>query len=948
MEPLDLIKNKKAKVAVLGLGYVGLPTAVEIAKAGYSVFGIDVKKQRVDSVNRGNSYIADVPSKELKAVLKSKKLIAFNNHQSLKKADVILICVPTPLDKNKVPDVSHIVSTSKEISKFLRKNQLIVLESSTYPGTTREVILPMFKNSNLRVGRDFFLAYSPERVDPGNKLYKFKDVSRVVGGITKKCTQLAAEFYQSFITAKVMPLSSAEAAEMTKILENTFRLVNISMVNELALFCGKMGIDIWEVIEAAKTKPYGFMPFYPSPKIGGHCFDPNQVLIIKNENNIEFIKIADLYQRIYQNTILTKIALKNEIKAPVLVSASSAENPNLNFIDFPNLEVLFPNSLKILSYNLKTQRPDFDSVKMLTKRKESNLYTIYGEYNHKLKVTNKHPVIVCQNNKFSIKFAKNLKKGDDLVILRNLPSAILKAKRIRINLLEEILKASPQLIKKIKIKPIKRKVNELESVLRKVGVGWYKRSLFRQSNSLPAAFFLENEEKLGLKRNEIYLCMGQGPSFSKIKNVIEIDRDFARLIGYYLGEGCLTEEKTTKRIRFTFNSNEHFYINDLKETLEKKGIKYSCYQDKKWKSFHIKISSEILGVLFKDVLKCGKNCYEMQIPSQLFISNKVLRKEVLTGILRGEGGVYHLDKKREYIRNNKKYFHNSNSICVSFYSSSPALFEQVQLILHEMGIFPRLCRKREQLLEMGGPQNLRKISGILGGEKEKKIEDYIKNIRKEINYKKVKAYKNFITLKINKIIKEPAKEVFSLEVEPNNTLITTSGIIAHNCIPLDPFYLSYKAKEFNFWTRFIELAGEINEQMPHYVITKTITVLNRNQKPINGSKILIWGVTYKKDTGDSRESAAYEIIPDLLRKGAAVDYFDPLIPKIELKNGRLSGSQTLKSIKYSPALLKNYDLVLILTDHSGFDYTELARKSKLVIDTRNAIKSRRHKNVSWF
>jgi len=433
-----LIKNKKAKVAVIGLGYVGLPTAVEIARAGYKVFGIDIKKQRVDSVNRGNSYILDVPSKELKEVVKDKGLVAFDNYQPLKKADIILICVPTPLDKNKVPDVSYIISTAERVAEFLHRSQLVILESSTYPGTTREVILPRLERNKLKVGKDFFLAFSPERIDPGNKIYTFKDVSRVVGGITKKCTQLAMEFYKNFIKAGVMPLSSTEAAEMTKILENTFRLVNISMINELALFCGKMGIDIWEVIEAAKTKPYGFMPFYPSPKIGGHC------------------------------------------------------------------------------------------------------------------------------------------------------------------------------------------------------------------------------------------------------------------------------------------------------------------------------------------------------------------------------------------------------------------------------------------------------------------------------------------------------------------------------IPLDPFYLSYKAKEYNFWTRFIELAGEINEQMPHYVITRIISVLNQNEKSVKGSRLLVWGVTYKKDIADPRESAVYDVVPDLLKRGAKVDYFDPFIPKIELRNGRLSRPQVLRSIKYSPACLKNYDLVLILTDHSGFDYNELAKKSKLVIDTRNAIKLRKYKNVSWF
>jgi len=425
----DLIKKKKAKVAVIGLGYVGLPTAVELAKTCFKVFGIDIKKERVDLVNKGKSYINDVSSKDLREAVKSQKLKAFNNYQPLKRADIVLICVPTPLDKNKVPDVSYIRSTTQEITKYLHRGQLIILESSTYPRTTREIILPELKKRKMQVGEDFYLAYSPERIDPGNKKYELKDVSRVVGGITPKCTDLAAQFYQSFIKAGIMRLSSAEAAEMTKILENTFRLVNISMINELALLCAKMGIDIWEVIEAAKTKPYGFMPFYPSPKIGGHC------------------------------------------------------------------------------------------------------------------------------------------------------------------------------------------------------------------------------------------------------------------------------------------------------------------------------------------------------------------------------------------------------------------------------------------------------------------------------------------------------------------------------IPLDPFYLSYKAKEYNFWTRFIELAGEINEQMPHTVVTKAIWALNLKKKPVRSSKILAWGVSYKKDIGDTREAAAHDVIFDLLRKGAKIDYFDPFVKEFRVDN------RTLKSIKYSPTKLKNYDLVLILTSHSDFDYEKLAKKAKLVVDTRNAIKSRKYKNV---
>lgn len=430
-----LIRDKKAKVAVIGLGYVGLPTAIELSKAGYDVFGIDIQKTKVDKVNRGESFLIDLPSEELQKVVSTSKLKAFNEFSKLKDADIILICVPTPLDKNKVPDVSYIRNTANEISKYLKPGQLVVLESSTYPGTTREVVLPILRSDSMEVGKDFHLAFSPERIDPGNKEYKFVNVPRVVGGITESCTKIATEFYKSFIKAQVMPLSSAETAEMAKILENTFRLVNISMINELSLLCGKMGIDIWEVIDAAKTKPYGFMPFYPSPKLGGHC------------------------------------------------------------------------------------------------------------------------------------------------------------------------------------------------------------------------------------------------------------------------------------------------------------------------------------------------------------------------------------------------------------------------------------------------------------------------------------------------------------------------------IPLDPFYLSYKAKEYNFWTRFIELAGEINDSMPHAVVTKIIWALNLAGKPMNGSKILVWGAAYKKDIGDPRESAIHDIIPDLKRKGADVEYFDPYIKDLKIDDPYSKNELRLSSVEHSLDKLKDYDLVLILTDHSGFDYKEIAKSANLVVDTRNAVKSKDYNNV---
>ncbi|ANQ54253.1 UDP-N-acetyl-D-glucosamine dehydrogenase [Thermosipho affectus] len=265
------IIEKKALIGVMGLGYVGLPLAVEKARAGYKVIGFDIQQKRVDMVNSGQNYIGDVQDEELKELVSKKILSATTNFDELSKCDVVSICVPTPLDKFKQPDLSYIIQTSKDIAKRLHKEQLIILESTTYPGTTEEVVLPILLETGLKIGNDFYLAFSPERVDPGNIRYKTRNTPKVVGGITKECTKHAKALYENVLDAPVFPVSSPKTAEMAKILENTFRLVNIALVQEMTKVAEKMDVNIWEVINAAATKPFGYMPFYPGPGIGGHC-----------------------------------------------------------------------------------------------------------------------------------------------------------------------------------------------------------------------------------------------------------------------------------------------------------------------------------------------------------------------------------------------------------------------------------------------------------------------------------------------------------------------------------------------------------------------------------------------------------------------------------------------------------------------------------------------------
>jgi len=293
---LKSLRDHTAKIGILGLGYVGLPLAAAFGKAGFTVIGIDPDPRKVKALDKGESYIQDVPSNEIKRLMKVGKLTATTDFSALRECDAVSICVPTPLRKTGDPDMSFILSATDELAKYVHPGMIIVLESTTYPGTTREVLLPKLgKEKGLTVGKDFFLAFSPERVDPGRKDWNTLNTPKVVGGITEECSEVAAVWYSQALE-KVVPVSSAEAAEMSKLLENTFRMINIALVNELAIMCERLGVDVWEVIEAAASKPFGFMKFTPGPGLGGHCIPIDPLYLSWKmkafQYNARFIELA--------------------------------------------------------------------------------------------------------------------------------------------------------------------------------------------------------------------------------------------------------------------------------------------------------------------------------------------------------------------------------------------------------------------------------------------------------------------------------------------------------------------------------------------------------------------------------------------------------------------------------------------------------------------------------
>ncbi len=310
---MDLIKKiraKEADIGVIGLGYVGLPLVIRFCEENFHVTGFDVDSRKIEQLNRGQSYIKHIQSEKIKFLRDHDMFEATHDYSRLQETDCIIICVPTPLNKNKEPDLSYVKNTSDEIAKFLRKGQLVSLESTTYPGTTREILLPKFESKNLKAGRDFSLVFSPEREDPGNPRYNTKNIPKVVGGISPACTKAGQALYEQIID-RVVVVSSPEVAEFTKLLENIFRGINIALVNELKILSDKMEIDIWEVIEASSTKPFGFMPFYPGPGLGGHCIpiDPFYLSWKAKEYdfNTRFIELAGEINTAMPGYVVTKI-----------------------------------------------------------------------------------------------------------------------------------------------------------------------------------------------------------------------------------------------------------------------------------------------------------------------------------------------------------------------------------------------------------------------------------------------------------------------------------------------------------------------------------------------------------------------------------------------------------------------------------------------------------------
>ncbi|MBI4919389.1 nucleotide sugar dehydrogenase [archaeon] len=870
---------KNLSIGVVGLGYVGLPVAVAFAKKGVPVVGYDFKEKRINQLKEGR----DITNETSKEELLESKIELTSNPSYLKKTNFIIVCVPTPIDENNNPDLEAMISASKTVGRNLQKGSVVVYESTVYPGVTEEVCVPVLEDySGLKYLKDFKAGYSPERINPGDKERTISKIKKIVSGCDEETLEKVANVYGLIIDAGVHKAPNIKTAEAAKVIENIQRDLNIALMNELSIIFSKLGIKTKDVLDAAGTK-WNFHKYHPG-LVGGHCFSKNSTVFLINGNHHKVKKIGPYIEALNCKKVVAKDG-----------------------------ELFYPENIKILSFDPSTNKTSFKRVTLASKRKTDSLIKIKCGYNYDLEVTDLHPVIIY-DDELKVKFAKDVRVGDKLLLNKILPSHRSEFEIDLLNYLDE------EHHSKIRVKIKGKKFSDFRELINAYFKG--KKGNYFSYDFLPLFKYLEIEKKLGVNRKDIYLCTGRGPSFKKFPCVFTVNKDFLRLIGYYLSEGCITNDKSL-RVRFTFNRKEKEYINDVKKILHSLELDCSVYQDKNFQSTTIKVSSLPFGLLLRDVLRCGTNCYTMQIPELFFDLRKDLKEELLKSLFRGDGGVTWHENKRTYRKNEKEYTHANNSITVSFFSSSHILFQQVLLLLLNRDIIPRLS-KREGYLTIQGPVDVEKVKSWFLGEKKEKINNYLKNIKKEITYDKTKILKNYITITVEEIEKVKTDHVYSMEVEDTHTLITSNGIIAHNCIGVDPYYLTHRAQQLGYDPKVILAGRSINNYMAKYVADMAIEELKEFEKP----KVLVMGLTFKENVPDIRNSKAEDVIKELKKHRINVVACEPLVEEDVFG---------VENMHFSD--VTNIDGVVVINKHKAFESITLkdlkSKGVKVIVDVKN-------------
>ncbi len=894
------IADHSVTVGIIGLGYVGLPLAMAFVEKGIRVTGFDVDPDKPARLLRGESYIRHLGADRVTAMARSGRFDATTDFGRLGEPDAVLICVPTPLTPQREPDMAYVVASARQIRDRLRPGQLVVLESTTYPGTTDELVRGILQETGLACGRDFFLAFSPEREDPGREDFTTTTTPKVVGGVDAVSGDLAQALYD-LVIARTVRVSSARAAEASKLTENIFRAVNIALVNELKVVYDRMGIDVWEVLDAAESKPFGFMRFNPGPGWGGHCLRGGEWVRVRGLGLNGPVQLEDLFD-----------ALKQDHPAAIT----------------PKGLYLRPRGLEALTLDPRSGDVAYFPVEVLYRGfYEGSGVCLTTEDNRRLCLTDGHPMLVRNPDGFEIVSARDLQAGQQLPVCS-------EPAECRDELFVDLVDVVPpsernRVFVRVPGRPLTTWATQL-----KARFGWQIRDAIR-SDALRLDHYLEVESEVGTRRSELLLLTGMGQARRSHSAMLRISPDFARFIGYFLAEGCITRDRNAIRVRLTFNRDETESIEDVRSILVRHGFDTSIYYDKTWHSATIKASSLLLGWLLKDYWQAGANSKEMRIPSVLFDLTLDHKTQLLAGLLRGDGDVWVRQGTHQYRKNDRTYRHRNATGTVGFFSSSPQLLEQVVHLLQDLGFRPRIKRGKTHI-QLRGAKTLERLEPFFADSKRKKLVNLSSARVRQVQAigDEERLTPDLFLTTVHSVEKIEMREpVFSLEVGNVHTFTASTGIVVHNCIPLDPFYLSWKAREYGEAPKFIELAGDINVRMPHYVVDKLQAALNDRGRAVKGAKVLVLGLAYKRDIDDPRESPAFEILDLLLRRGAEVAYHDPHIPAAP-RMRTWPNLPPLRSLPLTAATLAAHDAVLIVTDHRVVDYELVAAHAPLIVDTR--------------
>ena len=848
-----LPKLEDIKIAIVGLGYVGLPLAVAFGKSRFApVIGLNKSKGRIDSLLAGHDPNKDVPDADIAAAQVEYTL----DPAILARANFIIVTVPTPITQARQPDLTLVREASETIGKYIQKGTVVVYESTVYPGVTEEVCAPIIEEeSGLKCGGDWKIGYSPERVNPGDHEHTLERIVKVVSGMDAETLDLVAAVYGEICKAGVHKAPNIKTAEAAKVIENIQRDLNIALMNELTLIFHRLRINTKDVVEAAGTK-WNFHKYQPG-LVGGHCYSGDQRITLLNGHSHKVRTLMEYFNELQKNKIITKRQIGE-------------------------ISILYPKeAIKTLSFNRTTHKAEFAPVKAFSLRPGGIGLRITTAGNHRVEVSTKHPMITDEQGEWFVKHAEDLAVGDRLPLLQDFPQR--GGLRQEIDLIQAMPK---EWHGRYRVKRKEGTWREDKAMLEVKKHTGKKASNFYHLNYLPLSIYLELERKgvMPVAHKDAVLVSGRGGgSFQAIPAVIKFDAAFARLVGYYLSEGCITHEAKAARVRFTFNRNETETITDCCSLIKKLGVlRFSRYEDKQFQASQIKISSELIAYLFEKVLCLGVRSEDARIPEELLYASDEIRWNLLTGLLRGDGGVDWHYSHHLYQKNGKTYRHARNIANVSYFSISPELFHGIQLLLMSFGIPFTLDAKRP-LLEIQGTEHLTRVRDCFIDAKRKKLENYFGHKLRAPRSKIFKQHNGYVTAPVRSIEHITLPAMYSVEVEKTHTVVTDNGLITHNCIGVDPYYLTYRAQELGYNSEVILAGRRINDWMPEYVADLTIRGLVEAGKAVQGSRVLVLGLTFKENIRDIRNSKIADTIKKLQSYGVQVLGYDPNLYEEEVK-----------------------------------------------------------------